>query len=129
MKLYDVIGKDIFIFEDKQYKDDDFQNMSLEELETFKARLNRKATDISDKIQARKKLEEPDWYVRKKYALSLTKKMIPYINFAIKQRCKKDRSLSDHFMDQAKILLPQKDFEVILSSAGRAMELGGELNV
>jgi len=129
MILNDVIGKDTFIFEGGEYKDSDFLEMSLEELETFKARLNLKATDIADKIQARKKLEKPDWYAKKKYALSLTQKMIPYINFVIKQQGKKDRSLGDHFMDQAKILLPKRDFDVILSSAGRAMELGGELNV
>ena len=124
MKLNDVIGKDVFLFEDKQYRDDDFEKMTLEELETFKARLNLKATDISDKIKARKKIEKPEWFARRKYALSLTTKMIPYINFAIKQRNKKDRSIGDHFMDQAKILLPEREFETILNNAGKVMGLG-----
>jgi len=124
MNLTDVIGKDVFIFEGKQYTDNDFQKMSLEELATFKARLNRKATDIADKIQAKRKTESPEWFTRRKYALSLTTKMIPYINFAIKQRGKKDRSLGDHFMDQAKMLLPEKEFETILSNAGKVMSLG-----
>jgi len=126
MTLNDVIGKDVFIFEEKQYTDDDFLKMSLEELATFKARLNRKVTDIADKIKAMKDIETPDWYVSKKYALSLTSKMIPYINFAIKQRNKKDRSLGDHFMDQAKIYLPEKEFEIILNNAVQVTGLGRE---
>ena len=126
MKLTDVIGKDFFIFEDRRYTDIDFQEMPLEELETFKARLNLKATDIADKIKARKKIEDPDWYTRRKYVLSLTTKMIPYINFAIKQRRKKDKSLGDYFMDRAKVLLPEQDFETILSDAGREMGLGAK---
>jgi hypothetical protein len=125
MNLIAAIGKDVFIFEDKQYTDDDFQQMSLEELETFKAKLNVRASDISDKIRQEKRSEDSGWYDRKKYALSLTNKMIPYIRYAIKQRLKKERSLSDHFMDQAKILLPKRDFEIILNNAGKEMGLGG----
>jgi len=124
MTLQDVIGKDIFIFEAKHYADKDFQEMTLEELETFKARLNRKKTDIADKIKAMRDVETAEWFVSKKYALSLHTKMITYINFAIKQRIKKDRGLSDHFMEQAKILLPEKEFETILNNAGKVMGLG-----
>jgi len=51
MRLIDAIGKEIFIFEDKQYADDDFLKMSSEELATFKARINLKITNITDIIE------------------------------------------------------------------------------
>jgi hypothetical protein len=43
--------------------------------------------------------------------------MLPFINSIIKRRRRSERSLGDHFMDKARILLPRHDFEAILKNA------------
>ena len=124
MNLTDAIGKDIFIFEDKQYADGDFLKMTSEELATFKARLNLKATNIADIIRERKKLESREWHSRRKYALSLHNKMIPYVNYLLKRRYKSERNLGDCFMDQARLVLPAGDYEKILTNAEKELGRG-----
>jgi hypothetical protein len=126
MKLTDAIGKEQFIFEDNKYTDDDFLNMSSEELATFKARVNLKITNVSDIIEERRSIETKEWYKRRKYVLSLYSKMIPYINCLLKRRHKMERDLGDCFMDQARIILSIEDYEMILSNAGREYRLGRE---
>jgi len=96
MNLKDAIGKEHFIFEGKQYTEDDFQKMTPEELEAFKARVNVKITDIADIIREKRMLESKEWYSRRKYVLSLHNKMIPYIKSLLKQQRKKQRNLVLH---------------------------------
>jgi len=127
MNLIDAIGKDIFIFEDNKYTDNDFKNMSSEDLATFKARISLKITDIADIIKARRKLEDGAWLARRKYALSLHTKIVPYINSLLKRRHKMERCLGDHFMDQARIVLSTEDYEMILRNAGREFRLGRDV--
>ena len=122
MNLKDAIGKEHFIFEGKQYTEDDFQKMTPEELEAFKARVNVKITDIADIIREKRMLESKEWYSRRKYVLSLHNKMIPYIKSLLKQQRKKQRNLGDCFIDQAKRVLPPSDFESILISAQKHRE-------
>lgn len=126
MKLRDAIGKDVFVFGDRQYSDGDFQKMSSEELATFKARVNLKITNIADIIRERKKLESGEWHSRKKYVMSLHAKMIPYISSLLRRRHKMERNLGDCFMDQARLILPAGDYEKILGSAEREYGLGRE---
>ena len=126
MHLIDAIGKEQFIFDEKQYTDTDFYNMSSEELATIKARINLKISNVIDIIEEKKELETKEWYKRRKYVLSLYHKMIPYINFLLKRRHKMERDLGDHFMDQARLALSTEDYEMILSNAGRELRLGRE---
>ena len=57
MTLIDAIGKTVFIFEGKQYTDDDFEKMSSGELATFKAKVNLRVTNIADIITDKRKFE------------------------------------------------------------------------
>ena len=126
MNLKDAIGKDHFIFDERQFTDENFQKMTSDELATFKARLNLKITNIADIIEEKKRTETKEWYKRRKYALSLHAKMVPYINSLLKLRNKLERSLSDCFMDQARILISAEHYELILGSAEREYKLGRE---
>ena len=126
MKLTDAIGKEVFIFENKEYKHDDFEKMLSEELATFKARINLKVSNIADIVEQKKDTETKDWCRRRKYVLSLYNKMIPYINSLLKKRHKAERNLGDCFMDQARLLLSSEQYEMVLSNAGREYELSRE---
>ena len=95
MNLIDAIGKDFFIFEEKQYTDADFQKMTAEELATFKARVNLKISNVADIVKEKRHRETAEWYKRRKYVLSLYNKMIPYINSLLEKHYKMGRSISD----------------------------------
>lgn len=123
MTLQDAIGRDVFIFDNIEYTDKEFMNMSSEDIETFKARVNLKIFNTIDLIRQRKKLETVEWRRRKEYVISVNNKILPYLNAVLKQRRKTEKTISDHFMDQAKIILPVNDFEAILSCAGKEMRL------
>ena len=124
MNLKDAIGKDVFLFEGRQYTNEDFMKMSSEELGTFKAKVNLKITNVADIIKERQELESKDWYKRRKFVLSLYNKMIPYINSLLNQRYKMERNLSDYFMDQARLLLSIELYEMILINAQREYRIG-----
>ena len=121
MNLKQAIGKEQFLFEDKEYIDSDFLEMSSEELTTFKARILLKVSNIEDLIAEKRETESVDWYKRKKYAKSLLNKMIPYINSLLKRRHNMEhemgRKIGDCFMKQAKQILPAKEYEAVLDSA------------
>jgi len=123
MTLSDAIGKEIFIFDNKEYTEDDFNNLSYEELETLKARINLKITNTVDLIKQYKKIEDKEWLRRKQYVVSVNNKIIPFINAVIRKQKKRNRGLGDYFMDQAKLILPPEDFDSILESAGNEMRL------
>jgi len=124
MSLKDAIGKDVYIIEDDQFTDSNFQTMPTEDLEKLKLRVNLKISNLSTAIKAKQidhasggEGASKDWYINHKVALSISQRILPYINSLIKQRRRAERSLSDHFMDQAKIFLSQKEFETILENA------------
>jgi hypothetical protein len=123
MNLSDVIGKEVFFFENKKYTDADFLKMPSEELVAFRARLNLKITNLVDIIKENKDVESDEWHKRKRYAHSLHTKMIPYIKAILRQRHEEKRNLGDYFMEQAKVILPTQEFETILSNAGREYRL------
>ena len=118
MNLIDAIGKEYYIFEEKRYTDDDFKNMSSEELITFKARINLRITDTLDIIKKFRETRNREWLTRKSFAVSVNKKMLPYIKELLRQRYIQEKSIKDRFMDAAKVFLPPQDFELILNNAG-----------
>jgi len=124
MKLRDAIDKDLFIIDDNQFTDADLQKMSVDELETLKMRINTKISGISASLKEKQidyanggKGTTKDWYMTRKYALSINQRALTYINTVIKKRRRTGRSISDLFMDQAKIVLPSREYEQILNSA------------
>jgi hypothetical protein len=132
MNLQDAIGKDIYIIENDQYSDIDIKNMSMDELERLKMRVNLKIDGLSSAIKAKQieyanggKGTTKEWYVTHRYALTINQRMVPYINNIIKsiiKRRRSEKSLGDHFMDQARQLLTQNDFETILKNAQNVQE-------
>ena len=126
MRLSDAIGKEQFIFENQEYIHDDFTKMTAEDLTTLKARINLKVTNIANIIEEKQSTETKEWLKKKKYVLSLYNKIIPYINSLLKKRHKAERSIGDCFMDQARIILPLDQYEMILSNAGREHRIGRE---
>jgi hypothetical protein len=132
MNLQDAIGKDVYIIENDQYTDIDIKNMSIDELERLKMRVNLKIDGLSSAIKAKQieyanggKGTTKEWYVTHRYALTINQRMVPYINNIIKniiKRRRSEKSLGDHFMDQARQLLTQNDFETILKNAQSVQE-------
>jgi hypothetical protein len=123
MNLQDAIGKDVYIIENDQYADIDIKAMPIDELERLKMRVNLKIDGLTSAIKARQieyaeggKGSTKTWYVNHRYALTINQRMLPYINAILKRR-RSEKSLGDHFIDQARRLLPQNDFETILKNA------------
>jgi hypothetical protein len=123
MNLQDAIGKDVYIIENDQYADIDIKTMPIDELERLKMRVNLKIDGLTLAIKARQieyaesgKGSTKEWYVNHRYALTINQQMLSYINTIIKRR-RSQKSLGDHFIDQARRLLPQNDFETILKNA------------
>jgi hypothetical protein len=124
MSLKDAIGKDVYLIEDDQFTDSDFQGMPTEDLEKLKLRINLKISNLSTAIKAKQidhssggEGASKDWYINHKIALSISQQILPYINSLIKQRRRAERTLGDLFMDQAKAFLTQNEFETILKNA------------
>jgi hypothetical protein len=128
MNLQDAIGKDVYIIENDRYSDIDIKTMPLDELDRLKMRINLKIDGLTSAIKA-KRIEHAkgwegltkEWYVKHRHALTINQRMVPYINAVIRHRRAK-KSLGDHFIDQARRLLPQNDFETILKSAQTVRE-------
>ncbi len=134
MNLHDAIDQYKFIIDDKTLTDDDILAMDLDELETLKMRITKKISSISASIKE-KQIEyasggesaSKKWYMSRKNALSINQRVLTYINSLIKKHLRKSRTISDHFMEQAKVLLPHEEFESILSSAHQEMGKGKEV--
>ena len=129
MTLHDAIDQDVFKIDDDQFTDADFQAMPIDELETIKIRINKISSGISAAIAERKidyanggKGTSKEWYMRHRTALSIYQRVLTYVNNIIKKRRRAGRTVSDYFMEQAKTVLPRKDFELILSNAHQKME-------
>jgi hypothetical protein len=98
--------------------------MSTEELERLKMRINLKINSLSSAIKA-KQIDHSkggegatkEWYINHRFALTINQQILSFINSLIKQRRRSERSIGDLFMDQARRLLPQNDFENILKNA------------
>jgi len=121
MNLKQVIGKETFRFNDKEYIDTDFLEMSSEELATIKAMILLEVSKIENIIKEKAETESLEWCKNKKFKKSLLNKMVPYINSLLKRRHNMEhemgRKLGDCFMKQAKQILPAKEYETVLDSA------------
>lgn len=129
MSLKDAIGRDIYTIDNDTFSDFDLQSMSTEALESLKLRINNLIGILSSDIKV-KQIEysnggmgaTKEWYVKHKRALSINQRVLPYINGLIKQRSKGERAISDFFMDTARAVLSQKEFEGIMAIAQRERE-------
>ena len=130
MTLKDVFDQEVFVIDDNEYTDQDFQAMPLDDLETIRMRINKKVTGLSAAIKE-KQLDyanggegaTEDWFRRKKSSRSINNRVLSYVNYLIKKRSKGERKISDYFMDAAKTVLTRDRFEGILSMAQNKMEL------
>ena len=136
MTLKDVFDQEVFVIDDIEYTDQDFQAMSLDALETIKMRINKKMNGLAAAIKE-KQLDyanggegaTKDWFMRKKSSYSINQRVLTYVKYLIKKRAKGERKISDYFMNAAKTALARDQFESILSTAQNEMELqGGEIN-
>jgi len=131
MTLHDAIDQDVFTIEDSQYTDADFQAMTVDELETMRLRISKKISGLSTAIAEQKidyanggKGTSKDKYLRYRSALTINQRVLTYVNNLVKKRLRASRTISDYFMDQAKTILPRKDFELVLSKAHNEMRTG-----
>jgi hypothetical protein len=131
MSLKDAIGKDLFVIDDDHLTDSDLQDMPTADLEKLKLRVNNKVSFLSIAIKEKQidytaggEGATKEWYVKNKFALSVNQGALVYINSLIKQRRRSERNISDVFMDEAKAILPERDFEIILTSAQRKLRAG-----
>ena len=128
MNLHDAIDQNKFIIDGKTLTDDDIQAMDIDDLETLKMRIAKKTSGISASIKEKQieyacggKSAPKEWYMSRKLALSINLRVLTYVNSLIKKRLRSGRTISDHFMEQAKMFLRQEDFENILSNAHQEM--------
>lgn len=63
--------------------------------------------------------EDPDlaWYVNAKYALNLFQRALPYISNILRRRRSSERPFSSWFMDAARDILTQEQFEELSEEA------------
>ena len=130
MNLRDAIGKDIYTLDGKKYIDDDFQKMSIDDLETLKIRINKVISTISLQIKEKKidyssggQGATKGWYVKHRDALTINQQVFQYLNSLIKKQRHGRRKISDYFMDEANMTLPPDVYERILKNAQREMEI------
>ena len=124
MNLYDAIDQNKFIIDGKTFTDDDIQAMDIDDLETLKMRIAKKTSGISASIKEKQieyagggKSAPKKWYMNRKLALSINQRVLTYVNSLIKKRLRPGKTVSDHFMEQARLLLPKDDFERVMKSA------------
>jgi hypothetical protein len=135
MTLKDAFDQEKFVIDDAQYTDDDLQSMSLDDLDTLRMRINKKISGLSAFISTKKmeyanggKGTTTESYMRYRSALSINQRVLTYVNYLIKKRNRTSRTIADCFMNQAKTVLSQEDFDLVLSNAKREMQSSeGEL--
>jgi hypothetical protein len=130
MQLKQLSGKEYFKLDNNSYGDADLARMSADELKSLKARVDAKIHFLASAIKQKRidfssggKGASKEWYANKKYALMIYQRILPYLNDLIKQRNRDERSLSDYFVDEARIYLPGKDFDAIMQNAEREKRL------
>ena len=131
MNLRDAIDKDVFNIDADNYTDADFQAMSIDELETLKMRIDKIISELSIAIKE-KQIEYQNggkgftrgWYSGHKGYLTINQHVLTYVSYLIKKRRREGRTISDHFMEQAKTFLPRNDFDNILNKALQEMGEG-----
>ena len=130
MTLNDAIGKDIFIIDNDSYNDADLNKLTAEELEVLKLKIANNIIRLSTAIK-NKQIDyamggegcTKEWYTARKHILSVNQRILPYIKMLINKRRKKERTLSDYFMAQARTELVPGHFSRILNNAKREMQI------
>ena len=128
MNLNDVIDQNKFVIYGRELTDDDIQAMDIDELETLKMQINKRISGLSASIKE-KQIEyandgisaSKEWYMSRKYALSINQRVLTYVNSLVRKRLRAGRSISDYFMDQAKTYLSPKEYGNILNNAHKEM--------
>jgi hypothetical protein len=130
VKLEQAIGRSCFKIEKYRYDDESLVGMSIDELKILKTRIETKVQILAAQIKAKKiefaeggKGATREWYVNHKYALDMNQRMIPFLAGLIKQRNREERSLSDYFVDEARIYLDKEAFDSIMRNAEREKNL------
>jgi hypothetical protein len=126
MKLEQVIGTSYFKIEKYRYNDESLKGMSIDELKILKTRVETKIQILAAQIKAKKiefagggKGATREWYMNHKYALDMNQRILPFLADLIKQRNREERSLSDYFVDEARIYLDKEIFANIMRNAER----------
>jgi hypothetical protein len=130
VKLEQAIGRPCFIIEKYRYDDESLAGMSIDELKILKTRIEMKIQILATQIKAKKiefaeggKGATREWYMNHKYALNINQRMFPFLADLIRQRNREERSLSDYFVDEARIYLDKEIFNNILRNAEREKNL------
>jgi hypothetical protein len=104
--------------------------MSSEELKVLKSRIEARVQSLAAHIKAKKmefagggKGATMEWYKNHKYALSVNQQMLPFVVSLLKQRNRDERSLSDYFVDEARVYLDKNTFDTIMWNAEREKKL------
>ena len=110
MTLFDAIDQNVFIIDDEEISDDEIRAMSIDDLETLKIRINKRISGISASIRDKKYdyrttgiAASKTWYMKSKSALSINQRVLSYVNYLVKKRVKTSRTISDYFMEQARV--------------------------
>lgn len=129
MNLHDAIDQNKFIIDDQTLTDDEIQAMDIDALETLKMQIVKKITGLSASIKEKQieyaqggKSASKEWYMSRKHALSINQRVLTYVNSLIKKHLRKARSISDYFMDHARVSLPREEYDSILTSAHNEMK-------
>jgi hypothetical protein len=130
MKLEQVIGAPYFKIEGCRYDNESLAGMSIDELKILKTRIETKVQILAAQIKAKKiefaggsKGATREWYINHKYALDMNQRMLPFLADLIKQRNREERSLSDYFVDEARVYLDEETFDNIMRNAEREKNL------
>ena len=130
MKIKEVIGKSYFKIDSDQYTDERLAFISIDDLKNLKTRIEMKIKTLTAQMKI-KKIEyiksgpstEREWYTNRKYALSVNQRMLPFLSEMINQRNRKERSLADYFLDEARVFLDKETYNAIMQNAMREKKL------
>jgi hypothetical protein len=130
MKLEQVLGKAYYRIDKNQYDDTYLADMTIEELKILKTRVETKVQSLSAQIEAKKiehsnggKGSTPEWYINHKYALNMSQRMLSFLADTVKRRNRNERSVSDYFVDEARIYLDKGTFDTIMQNAVREKKI------
>ena len=125
MTLKDAIDKDQFYIENISYSDKDLKAKSYEELETLKMQITKKISGISLSLKEKQSDEYSSKLdMGKKRALYINQRVLVYVNFLIRKKRESKVSMSDFFVEKARVILPPDLFNRILVEAKNSFRIG-----
>jgi hypothetical protein len=125
-----IVGRSYYKIEKVRYDDEALAAMSADELKILKSKIEMKAQIVAAQLKV-KKIEYAnggegatrEWYNNHKYVLRVCERMIPFLADLIKKRNTEERSISDYFLDEARIYLDKEVFDTIMQNAMREKRL------